>query len=79
MHTNRGISARESGDVALGCAAPMSPPAAGDHAPDEHPVADAIHAALAERIGRRRADEEFQQPLKHAIERQREALDLLAD
>jgi len=49
----------------------MSGLAAGDHAPHDASVAERIHAALAERIERGRADEEFQQRLKRAVERQR--------
>jgi predicted transcriptional regulator len=41
-------------------------------------VSDVIRAAIADRIEKRRGDRDFQQKLKQAVERNKEALDLLA-
>jgi hypothetical protein len=46
---------------------------------EEAAVADAARVALAERIERRRSDPDFQRRLQLAIERRRDALDLLAE
>lgn len=45
---------------------------------DETSVSEVIREAIAERIEKRRADRDFQARLKRAVERNREALDLLA-
>jgi hypothetical protein len=37
-----------------------------------------IRSAIADRIDKRRGDKDFQQKLKQAVERNKEALDLLA-
>jgi hypothetical protein len=42
------------------------------------PAAPAIRSAVADRIEKRRNDKDFQARLKRAVERNREALDLLA-
>ena len=41
-------------------------------------VSEVIRSAIADRIEKRRGDEDFQQKLKQAVERNKEALDLLA-
>ncbi len=45
---------------------------------EETSVSEIIRAAIDDRIARRRADKDFQARLKRAVERNREALDLLA-
>jgi predicted transcriptional regulator len=45
---------------------------------DETSVSEVIRTAISERIEKRRADKDFQERLKRAVERNREALDLLA-
>ena len=45
---------------------------------EETSVSEVIRAAIDERIAKRRADKDFQARLKRAVERNREALDLLA-
>ncbi len=45
---------------------------------DETSVSEVIRSAVADRIERRRADEDFQERLRRAVERNQEALDLLA-
>jgi predicted transcriptional regulator len=45
---------------------------------DETSVSEVIRSAIADRIERRRADRDFQERLQRAVERNREALDLLA-
>ncbi len=44
---------------------------------EQSPVA-AVHGNVAERIEKRRADKDFQDRLRRAVERNQEALDLLA-
>ena len=46
---------------------------------DETSVSEVIRTAIAERIEKRRADKDFQRRLQHAVERNKEALDLLAE
>jgi predicted transcriptional regulator len=41
-------------------------------------VSEVIRSAIADRIEKRRGDKDFQQKLKQAVERNKEALDLLA-
>jgi predicted transcriptional regulator len=45
---------------------------------EETSVSEVIRTAIDERIAKRRADKDFQARLKRAVERNREALDLLA-
>jgi predicted transcriptional regulator len=45
---------------------------------DETSVSEVIREAIADRIEKRRADKDFQSRLKRAVERNREALELLA-
>jgi predicted transcriptional regulator len=45
---------------------------------DETSVSEIIRTAIAERIEKRRADKDFQARLQRAVERNKEALDLLA-
>lgn len=45
---------------------------------EETSVSEVIRTAIDERIARRRADKDFQKRLKRAVERNQEALDLLA-
>jgi hypothetical protein len=45
---------------------------------EETSVSEVIRTAIDERITKRRADKDFQARLKRAVERNREALDLLA-
>jgi predicted transcriptional regulator len=45
---------------------------------DETSVSEVIREAIADRIEKRRADKDFQARLKRAVERNREALELLA-
>jgi predicted transcriptional regulator len=45
---------------------------------EETSVSEVIRGAIDERIAKRRADKDFQARLKRAVERNREALDLLA-
>jgi predicted transcriptional regulator len=45
---------------------------------EETSVSEVIRSAIDERIAKRRADKDFQARLKRAVERNREALDLLA-
>jgi predicted transcriptional regulator len=45
---------------------------------DETSVSEIIREAIAERIEKRRADKGFQDRLRRAVERNKEALDLLA-
>ena len=45
---------------------------------DETSVSEVIRSAVADRINQRRADKDFQERLQRAVERNREALDLLA-
>ncbi len=45
---------------------------------DETSVSEVIREAIAERIEKRRADKGFQDRLRRAVERNKEALDLLA-
>jgi predicted transcriptional regulator len=45
---------------------------------DETSVSEVIREAIADRIEKRRADKDFQTRLKRAVERNQEALDLLA-
>lgn len=45
---------------------------------EETSVSEVIRDAIADRIEKRRADKDFQARLKRAIERNQEALDLLA-
>ncbi|HEV3093583.1 MAG TPA: DUF6290 family protein [Solirubrobacteraceae bacterium] len=45
---------------------------------EETSVSEVIRDAIAERIEKRRADKDFQARLKRAVERNQEALDLLA-
>lgn len=45
---------------------------------DETSVSEVIRSAVADRIEQRRADKDFQERLRRAVERNREALDLLA-
>jgi Arc/MetJ-type ribon-helix-helix transcriptional regulator len=45
---------------------------------DETSVSEVIRDAITERIEKRRADKDFQGRLKRAVERNKEALDLLA-
>ncbi|HEV7528195.1 MAG TPA: ribbon-helix-helix protein, CopG family [Solirubrobacteraceae bacterium] len=45
---------------------------------DEMSVSEVIREAIDDRIAKRRADKGFQQRLAAAVERNREALDLLA-
>jgi metal-responsive CopG/Arc/MetJ family transcriptional regulator len=42
-------------------------------------VSEVIRDAIAERIAQKRKDKDFQERLKRAVERNREALDLLAE
>jgi predicted transcriptional regulator len=45
---------------------------------DETSVSEVIRSAIADRIEQRRTDEDFQERLRRAVERNREALALLA-
>jgi predicted transcriptional regulator len=45
---------------------------------EETSVSEVIRDAIADRIEKRRADKDFQARLKRAVERNQEALDLLA-
>ena len=45
---------------------------------EETSVSEVIRTAIDERIAKRRADKDFQARLQRAVERNREALDLLA-
>lgn len=45
---------------------------------EETSVSEVVRTAIDERIAKRRADKDFQARLKRAVERNREALDLLA-
>ncbi|MGC2374283.1 MAG: DUF6290 family protein [Solirubrobacteraceae bacterium] len=45
---------------------------------EETSVSEVIREAIAERIEERRADEDFQDRLRRAVERNQQALDLLA-
>ena len=45
---------------------------------DETSVSEVIREAITERIEKRRADKNFQARLERAVERNKEALDLLA-
>lgn len=45
---------------------------------DETSVSEVIRSAVADRIERRRADKDFQERLRRAVERNQEALNLLA-
>lgn len=45
---------------------------------DETSVSEVIRSAIAERVEKRRADQDFQERLRRAVERNREALELLA-
>jgi predicted transcriptional regulator len=45
---------------------------------DEMSVSEVIREAINDRIEKRRADKDFQARLQRAVERNREALDLLA-
>ncbi len=45
---------------------------------EETSVSEIIRAAIDDRIARQRADKDFQARLKRAVERNREALELLA-
>jgi predicted transcriptional regulator len=45
---------------------------------EETSVSEVIRTAIDERIAKRRADKDFQKRLKRAVERNQEALDLLA-
>jgi Arc/MetJ-type ribon-helix-helix transcriptional regulator len=45
---------------------------------DETSVSEVIRSAITDRIEQRRADQDFQERLRRAVERNREALDLLA-
>jgi predicted transcriptional regulator len=45
---------------------------------EETSVSEVIRDAIADRIEKRRGDKDFQDRLKRAVERNREALDLLA-
>lgn len=45
---------------------------------EETSVSEVIRDAIAERIEKRRGDRDFQERLKRAVERNNEALDLLA-
>lgn len=45
---------------------------------DETSVSEVIRSAIAERVEKRRADKDFQERLRRAVERNREALELLA-
>lgn len=46
---------------------------------EETSVSEVIRTAIDERIAKRRADKDFQARLQRAVERNREALDLLAE
>lgn len=45
---------------------------------EETSVSEVIRSAIADRVEQRRADKAFQERLRRAVERNREALDLLA-
>jgi predicted transcriptional regulator len=45
---------------------------------DETSVSEVIRSAIADRIEQRRRDKDFQERLRRAVERNKEALDLLA-
>jgi predicted transcriptional regulator len=45
---------------------------------DETSVSEVIRSAIADRIEQRRTDKGFQERLRRAVERNKEALDLLA-
>jgi len=45
---------------------------------DEMSVSEVVRTAITERIEQRRTDKDFQERLRRAVERNREALDLLA-
>lgn len=45
---------------------------------EETSVSEVIRTAIDERIAKRRADKDFQKRLRRAVERNQEALDLLA-
>jgi predicted transcriptional regulator len=45
---------------------------------EETSVSEVIREAISDRIEKRRADKDFQERLKRAVERNQEALDLLA-
>jgi predicted transcriptional regulator len=45
---------------------------------EETSVSEVIRTAIDERIAKRRADKDFQARLRRAVERNREALDLLS-
>jgi Arc/MetJ-type ribon-helix-helix transcriptional regulator len=46
---------------------------------EETSVSEVIRTAIDERIAKRRADKDFQARLRRAVERNREALDLLSE
>jgi predicted transcriptional regulator len=46
---------------------------------EETSVSEVIRTAIDERVAKRRADKDFQARLKRAVERNREALELLSE